>query len=166
MRDARFTHITLPVDDLTASIEWYERYTPLRCIHQRRDTDSDVAWLCDPDPMEHPFVLALVSIDATKGAPHGQLGPYGHLGIELATRDAVVAMAVLGRADGCLAWEPAARPDPLGFVCALTDPDGNVVEFSYDHGVHDTVKELLVAREARARELAEQIASGTAPTSD
>ena len=162
LREPRFTHITLPVDDLTASVEWYERYTPLRCIDRRRDVDSDVAWMCDPDPTDHPFVLALVSLDETKGAPQGQLGPYGHLGIELASRDAVDAMAVLGRFDGCLAWEPNTRPAPLGYVCALTDPDGNVVEFSYDHGVHYTSKAMLGARAARAAELAAQIAGGTA----
>lgn len=164
LREPRFTHITLPVNDLNVSIEWYERYTPLRCIDQRRDVGSDVAWMCDPDPTDHPFVLALVSLDSTKGAPQGQLGPYGHLGIELAGRDAVDAMAVLGRFDGCLAWEPNTRPDPLGYVCALSDPDGNVVEFSYDHGVHDTIRQMLVDRAARAEALAAEIAAGNAPS--
>jgi hypothetical protein len=36
-----------------------------------------------------------------------------------------------GRAAGCLAWEPKEFPYPVGYRCALKDPDGYVIEFSY-----------------------------------
>ena len=49
---------------------------------------------------------------------------------------------MLGRADGCLEWEPAQWPPPVGYVCALADPDGNVVEFSYDQGVYAKAQEV------------------------
>jgi catechol 2,3-dioxygenase-like lactoylglutathione lyase family enzyme len=161
--EPRFTHVALRVLDLVRSIEWYERYTPLRAVDRRRDPETDVAWLCHPEPTDHPFVVVLSSFetrgfdsgsfdsgsfdsgsfDTGTGAPRPQLGPFGHLGIELPSRDAVDAMAVLGRADGCLAREPPTQPTPVGYVCALTDPDGNVVEFSYDQGVHDSVRAML-----------------------
>ena len=40
-------------------------------------------------------------------------------------------MAERGRAEDCLAWEPKAFPYPVGYRCALKDPDGYVIEFSY-----------------------------------
>jgi hypothetical protein len=33
-------------------------------------------------------------------------------------------------------------PPPIGYICALTDPDGNMIEFSYDQGVYATVQEV------------------------
>lgn len=32
-------------------------------------------------------------------------------------------------------------PGPVGYICALTDPDGNVVEFSYGQKVFTSVRE-------------------------
>ncbi|CAB4886920.1 unannotated protein [freshwater metagenome] len=143
LNEPRFTHIALPVGNISTSVEWYERYTPLRLIDLRHDPDGETAWLCHPEPTDHPFIIVLVSLNADEGEPHGQLGPFGHLGMELPTREAVDAMALLGRADGCLAWEPKQWPAPVGYVCALNDPDGNVVEFSFDQGVYAKVREVL-----------------------
>ena len=39
-------------------------------------------------------------------------------------------------------WEPQQLPPPIGYVCALNDPDGNVVEFSFDQGVYEKVREV------------------------
>ncbi len=47
----------------------------------------------------------------------------------------VDAAAEVGRSSGCLHWEPERHPPPVGYLCALTDPDGNVVEFSYGQGL-------------------------------
>ncbi len=33
-------------------------------------------------------------------------------------------------------------PDPIGYICMLRDPDGNMVEFSYDQGVYEKVREV------------------------
>jgi len=44
--------------------------------------------------------------------------------------------AAKGRAGGCLAMEPTDMPPPIGYICMLTDPDGNMVEFSHDQGVY------------------------------
>jgi len=61
------------------------------------------------------------------------------LGIELPERADVDEVARRGAEAGCLAWEPQQLPAPVGYVCALTDPDGNVVEFSHDQGVYAAV---------------------------
>ena len=47
-----------------------------------------------------------------------------------------------GKAAGCLSWPPQQMPDPIGYICALTDPDGNMIEFSYDQGVYEKAQEV------------------------
>tara|TARA_B100000929_G_C15232860_1_gene326955 strand:- start:133 stop:525 length:393 start_codon:yes stop_codon:yes gene_type:complete len=124
---ARLTHLALPCHDLDATIEWYQRYTPLREIHHRQDSEGAVAWLSSED---HGMVLVFIQKnDADEPLPI--LGPLAHLGVSLDSTDQVDLIAERGNQDGCLAWEPKLEPDPVGYICALADPDGNLVEFSY-----------------------------------
>lgn len=140
---ARWTHIALPATDIDATIAWYEKFTPLRLLDKREDSDGFGAWLGDPDMGDKPFILVLVSFtrDKDKG-PQPILAPFAHIGIELPTEDGVREVAEMGRADGCLVWEPQWMPDPIGFICACTDPDGNMVEFSYNQGVYEKAQEV------------------------
>jgi lactoylglutathione lyase len=131
----RWTHVALPVADLDRTIDWYERYTPLQLIDRRVDDLGQGAWLAHPEATAQPFVLVLVMFNDRRGTPQPQLAPFAHLGIELLAQADVDAVAARARADGCLAWEPQQLPPPVGYVCAATDPDGNVVEFSFDQGV-------------------------------
>src|SRR5262245_61485755 len=101
-----------------------------------QDDHGRSAWLAHPGQVENPFVLVLVMFYAEQGRPHPQLAPFAHLGMELPSKEEVDLAAAAGRAAGCLAWEPQWLPPPVGYVCALSDPDGNVVEFSFDQGVH------------------------------
>ncbi len=140
---ARFTHVALPCADIDATIAWYERFTPLRLLDRREDADGFGAWLGQPDMVDKPFIVVLVSFHRERAAgPHPTLAPFAHLGIEVPTRDDVDRIAALGREEGCLAWEPQQLPPPIGYVCALTDPDGNMVEFSHDQGVFAKVHEV------------------------
>jgi lactoylglutathione lyase len=140
---ARFTHIALPCCDLDATIGWYERHTPLRVLDRREDALGQSAWMGQPDMVDKPFIIVLVSFlaDQPKG-PQPTMAPFAHLGIEVPTRDDIDHIAELGRSEGCLAWEPQQLPAPIGYVCALTDPDGNMVEFSFDQGVFAKVQEV------------------------
>jgi predicted lactoylglutathione lyase len=54
----------------------------------------------------------------------------------------VDAVAALGRERGCLRWEPRQMPEHIGYICALEDPDGNVIEFSHAQKVFSTVRAL------------------------
>jgi catechol 2,3-dioxygenase-like lactoylglutathione lyase family enzyme len=127
-----FTHLALTCADLDASLAWYAEHTPLRPIHQRDDDPYRVAWLADPGTGPSPFVIVLIGTGVGGEAPPpSPLGPLAHLGIELDTRAEVDAVAERGRAAGCLAWEAHELPPPVGYICALSDPDGNVVEYSF-----------------------------------
>jgi catechol 2,3-dioxygenase-like lactoylglutathione lyase family enzyme len=139
----RWTHIALPSTDLDASIAWYEAFTPLRLLDRRHDADGDGAWLGQPDGGDKPFVLVLISfLDAQGRGPQPTMAPFAHIGFEMPGKDDVDAIAERGKAEGCLAWPPAQMPDPIGYICALTDPDGNMIEFSFDQGVYEKAREV------------------------
>ncbi len=124
---SRLTHLALPCHDLDATIRWYEKYTPLRKTHHRQDSEGAVAWL---SPAESEIVLVFIQKNETS-EPIAVLTPLAHLGIALDSADQVDRVAARGESDGCLAWEPRQESDPVGYICALSDPDGNLVEFSY-----------------------------------
>ena len=138
----RWTHIALPSSDLDASILFYERYTPLRVLSRREDAEGQAAWLAHEGQIDNPFVLVLVMFWKSKGKPQPTMAPFAHIGIEMPDRADVDHVADLGREAGCLTWEPTDMPEPIGYICALTDPDGNVVEISHGQGVYDTVQRV------------------------
>jgi catechol 2,3-dioxygenase-like lactoylglutathione lyase family enzyme len=86
-------------------------------------------------------LLPLVSFfrDQDKGQ-QPIMAPFAHIGIEVTSRAEVDAIAARGEAEGCLAWAPTEMPPPIGYICALTDPDGNMIEFSFDQGVYATAR--------------------------
>ena len=139
----RWTHIALPSNDIDASIEWYERHTPLRLLDRREDADGFGAWLGHPDNADKPFILVLVSFlkDAGKG-PQPTMAPFAHIGIEVTSREEVDRIAEGAKEEGSLMWPATQMPAPIGYICALKDPDGNVIEFSYDQGVYAKAQEV------------------------
>jgi lactoylglutathione lyase len=138
----RWTHIALPSSDIDASVAWYEKYTPLVAFDRREDADGKNAWLAHEGQVENPFVLVLVMFYKDQGTRQPQLAPFAHIGIEMPERADVDRIAAMGRADGCLSWEPTDMPDPIGYICAVTDPDGNVIEISHNQGVFAKVEEV------------------------
>lgn len=143
---ARWTHIALRVADLDASIEWYQRHTPLRLLDKRQDELGFGAWLGQPESASSPFILVLAQFlpetDPYKDWPREVLAPFAHMGIELPDRHAVDAAAALAEREGCLAMDTRQMPDPIGYVCMVRDPDGNMIEFSFDQGVFEKAREV------------------------
>lgn len=144
---AMWTHIALPVKDVDATVAWYEKHTHLRVLKRREDDDGKNAWLADPNEKERAFVLVAGQFfegkDPFAPNPHHPMGPFAHIGIELPTREAVDAVADLGREGGWLALGPMQFPkEDVGYICFLKDPDGNTIEFSYDQGVFEAARDL------------------------
>lgn len=150
----RWTHVALRVDDIDASIEWYTTHTPLALLDRREDEFGFGAWLAHPEPSQDPFILVLAhffpATDPFADAPKEVLAPFAHLGMELPTRDAVDRAAARAEAAGCLAVPPRQMPDPVGYICMVSDPDGNMIEFSFDQGVYETARERWGARSETA----------------
>lgn len=126
MRTA-FTHCALHVQDVDRSIAFYETFCGLEVVHAHGAPAQRTVWMAEPGRQD-AFVLVLVS----GGAPRApQEGDMTHYGFALAQRADVDAIAARGKAAGCLHWEAMELPDPVGYLCALRDPDGYIVEFSH-----------------------------------
>ena len=126
----RLTHLALPCRDLDATIAWYEDHTAMRTFHRRVDVDGEVAWLAE-EGSEFGLVVVQSFEARDLGEPQTILSPFAHLGFDVDGPAEVEAMAERGQPEGCLHWEAGQLPPPIGYLCALTDPDGNVVEFSF-----------------------------------
>jgi lactoylglutathione lyase len=138
----RWTHVALPTGDLERAIEFYTTLTPLVVVERFEDDAGVSAWLSNDKQVETPFVLVLVGFNKDKGGQHGLLTPFAHLGIEVPNRSDVDDYAEKARGMGCLHWEPQYVNEQVGYVCALKDPDGNVIEISHDQKVFVTVRKL------------------------
>ncbi len=145
----RWTHLALRVRDIDASIDFYTTHTPLELLTRRQDDDGFAAWLGHSDSPDAPFLLVLAQFlpghDPYGDTPPAKIGPFAHLGIELASRADVDAAAATAAAGGWLQSGPIELPPPVGYVCMVNDPDGNTIEFSYDQGVFDFAREHMRA---------------------
>lgn len=144
---ARWTHVALRVTDIEKSIDWYLEHTPLELIDKRRDAMGFGAWLGHKDNRDSPFLLVMAQFlpetDPFKDAPIATLAPFAHLGIELTSREELEELAAKAEEAGSLAMPPTEMPPPIGYICMLSDPDGNMIEYSYDQGVYAKAREVM-----------------------
>ncbi|HEY4610539.1 MAG TPA: VOC family protein [Ilumatobacteraceae bacterium] len=137
------THIALPVRDLDATLAFYERYTTLVNIHERMDPQTGLrsVWLAnerDVTDAAARFVIVLIcgklptAVTGDIKEEYGFLRSISHLGISLDSRDDVDRVAAMAKEEGCLLLGPMYRNDVVGYICIVTDPDGNNVEFSVE----------------------------------
>lgn len=138
-----WTHIALPVRNLDDTLAFYVKYTSLVNIHERQDSETNLrsVWLANPgDRTEEAarFVLVLIEgklpkqITGDIKEEYGFLTSISHLGISLFTRDEVDMIAAMADEDGILVLGPMFRNPVVGYICLITDPDGNNIEFSVE----------------------------------
>jgi len=113
---------------LRASVDFYRTFCGLEVVQEHGDGPNDHAvWMSEPDRMSDYVFVLLLGGDG-RSQPASDLT---HFGFALAGKAEVDDIAERGRAAGCLAWEPESFPYPVGYRCALRDPDGYIVEFSF-----------------------------------
>jgi len=138
-----FTHIALPVRDLDETLAFYRRYTTLELIHERQDPETGLrtVWLAngaDRTAAAARFVLVLIcghlpsQITGAIKEEYGFLRSISHLGLSLASREEVDAVAETARAEGVLLLGPRYMNPVVGYICLIRDPDGNQLEFSVE----------------------------------
>jgi lactoylglutathione lyase len=150
LSEPRLTHVALPCSNLDRTIGFYTSVTPLVVVARNEDENGRGAWLSNPEQSRDPFVLVVAEfppeeagdVGREAGRPVPILTPFAHIGIEVPERADVDRIADKGRELGCLRWEPRQMPEHIGYICALEDPDGNVVEFSHGQKVFSTVRAL------------------------
>jgi lactoylglutathione lyase len=141
--ESLLTHIALPVRDLEATLAFYAKYTKLVNIHEREDPQTGLrtAWLANARDITDAgarFVIVLIhgklptKITGDIKEQYGFLKSIAHLGISVESRAEVDRLAEMARADGCLLLGPMYRNEVVGYICVVTDPDGNNIEFSVE----------------------------------
>jgi catechol 2,3-dioxygenase-like lactoylglutathione lyase family enzyme len=138
---SRWTHVALPSSDIDRSVSWYQEFTPLAVVQMFADQAGRSAWLSHEGPTDSPFVLVLVMFDRDAGRPQPTLAPFAHIGIEVPSRADVEEVAERARLAGCLVSAPQDLPPPVGYVCDLSDPDGNIIEISHNQGVYAAMQD-------------------------
>jgi catechol 2,3-dioxygenase-like lactoylglutathione lyase family enzyme len=141
-----WTHLALHVKDIDEMIAWYEDFTHLRMLFRDEDEDGYGAWLGDSTTADHPFILVLGQFfeghDPFAPLDHPPLGPFAHIGIEVPEKQMIDDVAAKAKGAGCLILGPKQMAERIGYICFVRDPEGNIVEFSYDQGVYEKAREV------------------------
>lgn len=141
LSEPRWTHVALPCGDVDRAIAFYTTHTPLVVVDRFRVDDGETVWLANGAHLRVPFALVLLCSDRERGRSQGVLHPFAHVGIEVPERGDVDAWAVKAKDAGCLHWDPRQMPDPIGYICALKDPDGNIIEIAHGQRVYNTIQQ-------------------------
>ena len=137
------THLALPVKDLDSTLAFYAKYTSLVKIHERSDPDTNLrsVWLANERDLTGAaatFVIVLIcgslptKITGEIKEHFGFLTSISHLGISVESRAEVDRIASQAAEEGCLLLGPMYRNEVVGYICIVTDPDGNNIEFSVE----------------------------------
>jgi catechol 2,3-dioxygenase-like lactoylglutathione lyase family enzyme len=125
----RLTHIALHVEALDACIEFYRRYCNLEITDDRVRGGRRVVLMAEPG-RGATFVLQLLAGGMDKAPTPGD---DRHLGFAVDSREQVDRLAAMAADEGILLFETFEAPFPVGYLCAIKDPNGNSVEISYGH---------------------------------
>jgi lactoylglutathione lyase len=121
----RWTHFTLPVSDLEASIEFFTQTCGLSVVRDRRLEGGSTVWLGPrPIPGADPeFVVVISRGEVCK--------PLDHFGFQCDERGEVTAIAARARECGTLVEGPTDHGGSVGYFAVVREPSGHLVEFTH-----------------------------------
>lgn len=126
----QLTHLALHVTDIEASVEFYKKWAGMKEIERRVSDRSGgtVVWVAC-EGQEDDFIIVL--LDGAKQKLDPEKEGMRHIGLSVPAKSDVKAIAEAAKREGVLHWDCMELPFPVGTLCAVKDPDGNIVEFSY-----------------------------------
>lgn len=124
----RLTHICLHVNNLQDCIEFYQRYCCLEVIDDRTSEGKGSVFMTEPDS-QSPMILQLML-----GGELIQIDPQSerHFGFEVDAEEDVDIIENMAKEDGILLFK-ADEYMPGAYLCTVRDPNGNPVEFCFNH---------------------------------
>lgn len=124
---AHLTHVARPCADMDATVAFYRDFVGLSVVHERDDDGVRVAWLGEK-ATGNGFVIVFIEVpEPAKRTAHFA----DHLGYDVASRDEVDTIGARAVDLGILYVPPTDGGAIIGYHCMVTDPDGNLVEFSH-----------------------------------
>ena len=120
-----FTHCALHVRDLDESIAFYESYCGLRIVKEHGKGKDRTVWMAHAEE-GGGFVLVLLGGGPERQQSKDDMTHYGFAVASRGCRDSGRARPE-GRA---VVLEPQEFPPPTGYLCAVRDPSGYIIEFS------------------------------------
>ena len=121
----RWTHFTIPVSDLEASIEFFTETCGLSVVRDRRLEGGGTVWLGPrPLPGNDPEFVVVISRGEVRE-------PLDHFGFQCDKRDEVTALAARARACGTLVEGPTDYGGSVGYFAVVREPSGHLVEFTH-----------------------------------
>ncbi len=121
----RWTHFTLPVSDLDASIRFVTEECRLSIVRDRRSEGGTTVWL-GPQPkagLDPEFVLVAFQGEVNE--------PLDHFGFQRETREEVTAIGDRARTRGTLVEGPTDYGGSVGYFVVVREPSGHLVEFTF-----------------------------------
>ena len=121
----RWTHFTLPLSDLTASVAFFTETCGLKIVRDRRLEGGNTVWL-GPKPEEgHDPEFVLVAFQGSV------VEPLDHFGFQCESREQVTAIADAARLAGSLVAGPTDEGGSVGYFAMVREPSGHLVEFTH-----------------------------------
>lgn len=121
----RWTHFTIPVSDLDASICFFTEVCELAVVRDRRLEGGHTVWL-GPRPIEGEdpeFVVVIIRGTVRE--------PLDHFGFQCERREEVAAIAARAKEDGTLVEGPTDLGGSVGYFAVVREPSGHLVEFTH-----------------------------------
>ncbi|WP_426267889.1 VOC family protein [Sphingomonas sp. LHG3443-2] len=126
--DLGLTHIALICTDAERTIAFYRRYADMHVVHDRSDFGRRAFWLSD---LTRPFAIVFLE----RQQAESPLGPFGHIGVCLASRELVDQRLAMARMEGLRTSDPTGSGPPVGYWAFIQDPDGHTLELSFGQQV-------------------------------
>lgn len=121
----RWTHFTLPLSDLAASVAFFTETCGLKIVRDRRVEGGNTVWL-GPEAQEgHDPQFVLVAFQGPV------LEPLDHFGFQCESREQVTAIADAALAAGSLVEGPTDAGGSVGYFAVVREPSGHLVEFTH-----------------------------------
>ena len=120
-----WTHITLPLARLDASIAFFTDVCGLQVVRDRRQEGGRTVWLGPPPAPGTPPVFVMVAFEGEVKVP------LDHLGFQCDSREEVTRLAELLREQGQLVTGPVDAGGSVGYYAIGREPSGHLVEFTF-----------------------------------
>lgn len=122
----RLDHLALLTRDAERAARFYCEWAGMEVVHDRQDEGSThrVIWVRLAGD-RGGLIIVLVEVDEQR--PKGYMD---HFGFHVESRAEVDRIAGRAREEGRLVDEPQYAGPVVGYFCTISDPEGNLLEFS------------------------------------